>query len=317
MGPALLIGLTVAAAVLLFCLGIYFLVERHGDVSARVEHYASLSSPHDEEDPRKHGLRRTLISLDRVISGQAFARRLGLRLTQANLRLTVPEFLGAWLLATVGGGLLGLALRGHMLSGIAGAVIGLGVPWLWLSRRRDRRLHLFQDQLVDVLVLIVGSLRSGHGLLNAMEVVAKELEVPAGEEFARVQREIGFGLSQVQALDNLATRMESEDLRLMVTAISINQEVGGNLSLVLDKIAETIRERVRLLGEVRVLTTQQRLTSYLLVGLPFFLALVLFLVNPEWMMQLFRPPWYIVPAVATASTFVGYMITRRVIRIDV
>ena len=197
-------------------------------------------------------------------------------------------------------------------------MIGLAIPWLALERKRHQRLAAFRDQLIDVLVLIVGSLRSGHGLTNALDLVSKETDPPAADEFARVLREVGFGLSLNQALENLVGRVESEDLDLVVTAININQEVGGNLTLVLEKIAATIRERIRLQGEVRVLTTQQRLTSYLLVGLPFFLGTILALMNPSWMMRLFKPGWIrIVPITAVFLEVVGFLITRRLIRIDV
>jgi len=275
-------------AVMATFLGVYAVVERSGDLASRVEFYATPTRRDDQgEAARRRGLALFLRRLDQLLSGQPLARRLAMRLVQANLHLTVPEFFGIVLAAGAVGSAVGYVVGEHLLSAGAGATIGVLLPWLWLERRRYVRLHAFQDQLVDVLVLVVGSLRSGHGLTNALDLVSKELDAPASEEFARVLREMGFGVSQADALANLVRRVGSEDLQLIVTAVNINQEVGGNLSLVLDKIAETIRERIRLQGEIRVLTTQQRLTSYLLVGLPFILGTVLALINPDWMMRLF------------------------------
>ena len=316
---ALLIGFASALAVSALFVGIYYVVEQPGDLTARVEAYATLTRERERREAEgRLGSASLLKRLDEVVSGQAFAKRLRLRLAQADIHMTLLEFMGVLFATTVVGGVVGFALHIHLLSAGAGAVIGLAIPWLVLERKRHQRLAAFQDQLIDVLVLIVGSLRSGHGLTNALDLVSREMDPPAADEFARVLREVGFGLSLNQALENLVGRMESEDLDLVVTAININQQVGGNLTVVLEKIADTIRERIRLQGEVRVLTTQQRLTSYLLVGLPFFLGTVLALLNPGWMMRLFQPGWIrIVPITAVFLEVVGFLITRRLIRIDV
>ena len=319
MVTALLIGFASALAVSAFFVGIYYVIERPGDLTARVEAYATIARQRGRREAEGRAASASLLKrLDEVVSGRAFAGRLRLRLAQADIHMTLLEFMGVLFAATVVGGVAGFALQMHLLSAGAGAVIGLAIPWLALERKRHQRLAAFRDQLIDVLVLIVGSLRSGHGLTNALDLVSKEMDPPAADEFARVLREVGFGLSLNQALENLVGRVESEDLDLVVTAININQEVGGNLTLVLEKIAATIRERIRLQGEVRVLTTQQRLTSYLLVGLPFFLGTILALMNPSWMMRLFKPGWIrIVPITAVFLEVVGFLITRRLIRIDV
>ncbi|MCL6430535.1 MAG: type II secretion system F family protein [Anaerolineae bacterium] len=320
MGVILIAAFVGALAVLIFFVGIYLTVERPDDLSERLELYATVAQGDGGRRGRRRegGLRSLLARLDRLLTGRSAAQRLGLYLAQASLRMTVPEFLAIELGATVTGACLGFLLRGYLITAIACAAIGAALPLFLVMRRRGKRLKAFQDQLVDVLSLIVGSIRGGHALPTALDLVSRELPPPASEEFAAVLREIGLGLTQAEALNNLVKRMESPDLELVVTAVNISHEVGGNLSLVLDKITETIRERIRLQGEIRVLTTQQRLTSYLLVALPFVLSAVLALINPEWMMRLFAPGWVrIIPAFAVVSVFIGFVITQKMTRIEV
>jgi tight adherence protein B len=315
---ALAVGIVSTLSVLAFFMGVYVVVERPGDISHRLEAYATIRRAADDRVSGRRGFARLLERIDRLMRGQAVARRLALRLAQANIRMTVPEFV------VIDGSLgvvfaaLGFVLRQHIVSAVATGVVGLAVPWLLLEWRRQKRIKAFHDQLIDVLTLVVGSLRGGHALLTALDLVSKELGAPASEEFERVLREIGFGLSQSEALNNLVARMETDDLQLIVTAVNISHEVGGNLSLVLEKITETLRERIRLQGEIRVLTTQQRLTSYVLAALPFVLAIVLGVMNPGWMMQLFQPGWVrLIPLVAVVSDLIGFVIAQMVTRIEV
>ncbi len=318
MGTIISAVLAMLAVIAIF-VGIYMVAGRPDEVTTRLQVYA-LKAKHrgQPSGEGRRGLRGALATLDQLLSGQGAARAVALRLAQANMRATVPEFLLLVLASALAGAAVGFALQGHILSALAGALAGAAIPWVVLERRRQRRINAFHKQLVDVLVLIIGSLRSGHGLQNALELASREMGPPASEEFTRVLREIGFGLSQNEALDNLVARMETDDLQLVVTAVNISHEVGGSLSLVLEKIAETLRERVRLQGEIRVLTTQQRLTSYLLVLLPIFLAIVLSLMNPQYMSGLFQPGLgRLIPVGILLMELVGFFLARRMARIEV
>jgi tight adherence protein B len=318
-GSALLAAAMTCFAVLAFFIAIYVMTERSDDVNGRLEAYLATSAGESAgAAANQRGLARLLARIDQLVSGQSFARKLALRLAQANLRLTGPEFMVVVLSAGVVGAAFGYALQRHIASAMGGGALALVVPWIWLERKRTKRVNAFHKQLVDVLALVVGSLRGGHALMTALDLVSRELAPPACEEFSRVLREVGYGLTQTEALNNLVERMETDDLQLVVTAVNISHEVGGNLSMVLEKIADTIRERVRLQGEIRVLTTQQRLTSYLLVALPFALSGILSLINPDWIMRLFKPGWIrIIPALAVAFEVIGFFIVQSLTKIEV
>ncbi len=318
MATALMVGILTTLAVLAGVMGVYIVVEKPGDITHRLEAYAAVRQGAPEKREARRGMSRLLSALDRLLSGQATGRALALRLAQANVRMTVPEFVVISVSLAVALGMVGFVFQRLVISGLAAGLVGFALPWVLVESRRGRRIKAFHDQLIDVLTLVVGSLRGGHALLTALDLVSKELGPPASEEFDRVLREIGFGLSQAEALNNLVARMETDDLQLIVTAVNISHEVGGNLSTVLEKITETLRERIRLQGEIRVLTTQQRLTSYVLAALPLVLTVVLSLLNPMWIMQLFQPGWVrIIPAVALTSDVVGFLITQRLTKIEV
>ena len=318
MTTPLAVGMLSTLAVMAFVMGVYVVVERPGDISHRLEAYAAVARQAAEKGEARKGLSGLLRALDRLLSGQAIGRAMALRLAQANVRMTVPEFVVISLSSSAALGAVGFAIQRFMVSAIAAAAVGLALPWLLVEARRGKRIKAFHDQLIDVLTLVVGSLRGGHALLTALDLVSKELGPPACEEFERVLREIGFGLSQAEALNNLVARMETDDLQLIVTAVNISHEVGGNLSIVLEKITETLRERIRLQGEIRVLTTQQRLTSYVLAALPILLTIVLAVLNPRWILQLFQPGWVrMIPAAALTSDVLGFVITQMLTKIEV
>jgi tight adherence protein B len=175
----------------------------------------------------------------------------------------------------------------------------------------------FGNQLVDVLLLMTGAVRAGYSLPQAIEVVSKELKAPVSDEFRRVRHEIGLGLSLSQALSNLVARMENDDLYLVVTAININSQVGGNIVTMLEAVTDTIRERIRLFSEVRVLTAQQRFGSYVLTFIPFAMVAALFVVNPDYMKRLFDPQILCIPIGAVVMVIIGNFAVRRLAKIEV
>ncbi len=214
---------------------------------------------------------------------------------------------------------------GNPLFLLIGVVIGFFLPRFWLARRRNGRLDAFNKQLPDTITLIANALRAGSSFLQAIELVVRETRPPISVEFARVIREVNLGLPFEQALENMVRRVRSDDLELMATAISIQHQVGGNLAEILDSIAFTIRERIRIKGEIRTLTAQQRLSGYVVAGLPIGLAAFLFVAAPGFMDPMFDdraqliglPAGVIVLLLGGVMMFIGFMAIRRIVDIEV
>ncbi len=175
-----------------------------------------------------------------------------------------------------------------------------------------------------MLSLMVNGLRAGFSTLQAMESVAKEMPPPISEEFRRVVQEVSLGVSTEKALDNLLRRIPSEDLDLVITAIKVQREVGGNLAEILDTISHTIRERVRIKGEIRVLTAQMKFSAQFLALLPAFVFVAILVINREYLLILIDPEantplpcGFIAIAVAILLSIIGYFVMNRFTKIEV
>ena len=208
---------------------------------------------------------------------------------------------------------------------LVGGLIGFMLPRFWLNRRKGGRLGAFNKQLPDTITLIANALRAGSSFLQAIELVVRESRPPISTEFGRVIREVNLGLPFDQALENMVRRVRSDDLELMATAISIQHQVGGNLAEILDSIAYTIRERVRIKGEIRTLTAQQRLSGYVVGFLPIALAGFLFVAAPGFMEPMFAnppevlglPAGVIILIFGGFMMFIGFMFIRKIVDIEV
>jgi tight adherence protein B len=240
-----------------------------------------------------------------------------LQLISAHWPITEVEFILIRIVGVVIGFGLGTLLFRSPLSGFGFAIIAYILPSIYLRWSINRRRMNFNKQLVDALVLIEGGVRAGYSLLQALDLIITELPAPASEEFRRVKQEVGLGLPLSDALTNMTNRMQNNDLNLVVTAININTQVGGNLSTMISVVTDTIRERIRLFSEIRVLTAQQRYTGYLLTLLPFLVGGLLFVMNPEYMSRLFAPEIICIPIGALVSTLLGNLVIRQMVKIDV
>lgn len=216
----------------------------------------------------------------------SFGDRISRELARADLKFKVAEyivliFLSIFLMALVAW-FLG---NRHPVSALIGAVIGIFAPRVYVVSQQRKRLTKFNDQLPDMLNLMVNGLRAGYSTMQALEAISKELPPPINDEFRRVVQEMQIGIPMETALDNLLRRIPSDDLDFVVTAINVQREVGGNLSEILDNISFTIRERIRIKGEVRVLTAQVRTSGTVLSLIPFGLTLVLWFLNPDYLLS--------------------------------
>ncbi len=216
----------------------------------------------------------------------SYGDRIARELARADLKFKVAEYLVLILLSIFLGALLAWFLGNrHPVSALIGAVIGIFAPRIYVQNQQKQRLKKFNDQLPDMLNLMVNGLRAGYSTTQAMEAISKELPPPINDEFRRVVQEMQIGIPMETALDNLLRRIPSEDLDFVVTAINVQREVGGNLSEILDNISFTIRERIRIKGEVRVLTAQVRTSGTVLSLIPFGLTLILWFLNPEYLLS--------------------------------
>jgi tight adherence protein B len=274
---------------------------------------------------------QALASLNKVVEQRDFGANLARDIARADLRLKPSEFLMIWAASTVGIPIF-LALLSPFVQAfqspivwLIGALVGFWLPRFWLNRRKGGRLNAFNKQLPDTITLIANALRAGSSFLQAIELVVRESRPPISTEFARVIREVNLGLPFEQALDNMVRRVRSDDLELMATAINIQYQVGGNLAEILDSIAYTIRERVRIKGEIRTLTAQQRLSGYVVGFLPIGLAGFLFVAAPGFMDPMFAnppavlglPAGVIILAFGGFMMFIGFMLIRKIVDIEV
>jgi len=258
--------------------------------------------------------------LDNRLEGSKWADRVSRNLAQADVKLRAAEYLALMVIAAVGLGALAWFLGGrNIISGIIGGVVGLIIPRIYIGRQKNQRLNRFNEQLQDMLNLVVNGLRAGFSTVQAMEAVSKELPAPISDEFRRVVQEMQIGIPMDEALDNLHRRIPSDDLDLIIVAINVQREVGGNLAEILDTISFTIRERVRIKGEIRVLTSQAMYSGRFLALLPILLALALWFINRDYMLTMFDN---MICGVIWASCVgimisIGYFVMTRIADIEV
>jgi tight adherence protein B len=219
-------------------------------------------------------------------------------------------------------GLIGLGgsmflLREALLSVPAG-IIGAFLPIWWIRRGHKAKQSRFKTQLPDTVGLLASSVRSGHSLPQALEHVATDAPEPTKSAFLLVGREIALGASQEDALERLAARYPSDDLKLIVAAINVQHQIGGSLAKILDSISDTIRERIRIEGDIKALTAPQRVSAYVLCGLPIFVTLGLLLIGPDYVGVLFQPgPLRYALFSAISLVVLGFLVMRAMTKIDV
>jgi tight adherence protein B len=207
---------------------------------------------------------------------------------------------------------------GALLLGAAAGIVASTAPMIWLRWRRGRIERRFNSQLLDTIALLASSVQSGHSLLQALEHVTSQAPEPTRSAIGLVVREIGLGASQEDALERLADRLPSEDLELIVSAVNVHHQIGGSLAKVLDSIGATIRERVRVAGDIKGLTAQQRYSAYVLSLLPVAAAGALLVFSPDYIQVLFAPgPLRLALVAAVTMVVTGFLVMNRMAKIDV
>jgi len=207
-------------------------------------------------------------------------------LARADMKFKVGEYFALIIIAVILlGGIAWLIGGRNIISFLIGGVVGFMAPGFYVHQQQTKRLTKFNEQLADMLNLMVNGLRAGYSTLQAMEAISKELPPPICDEFRRVVQEMQIGIPMDAALANLLRRIPSDDLDFVITAINVQREVGGNLSEILETISFTIRERVKIKGDIRVITSQVRASGTILALIPIFLTIVLWFLNPKYLMS--------------------------------
>jgi len=260
--------------------------------------------------------------LNRRVERSTLGDRISQELSRADLKLRPGEFIALVVITIIVMAGVGYVIGQYsVVTAIVGAIIGGFLPRFYVKRQQNKRLIRFNEQLSDMLNLMVNGLRAGYSTMQAMEAVSKELPSPISDEFHRVVQEMQLGITMEKAMDNLLKRIPSDDLDLVITAINVQREVGGNLAEILDTISFTIRERVRIKGEIRVLTTQVMYSGKFLSLLPLILIGVLYLLNRDYIMTFFKPEsvpcGYIALGVAAILIISGYFTMTKLADIEV
>lgn len=317
------------AAGLLFIviLGIFAAIGQRVGKRPEVDDRLSQFASRRDERPDQGQDAKPLAQIDAVVSKGKRGSKMARDLARADVKLTVTEFISVKILAALVGAGLGAfvgraAPQAAVLVALVAAILCSFIPNLYISRAAKKRVKRFNDQLGDTITMMANALRSGSSFLQTLDLVSREAPSPTASEFRRVVQEVSLGISTEAALQNLLKRVPSDDLDLLITAVGIQMESGGNLAQILDTIGHTIRERVRIKGEIAVLTAQGRISAYVITGLPIGLAIFITVVNPGYMAPIFTfgfPPeaWCCLPVTSLVMIVIGYFTIMKIVNIEV
>ena len=322
--PNWLAALLVFAAAALGVISLAFLIETGREVKRRSDFRKQLKgvAPTQQEmGPRGSVVRSDLNELpwlEPILARLPQMADLRLVLEQADLSWSA----GTFLVLTVGMALslaAGIfALTNNVLYLVMAGIAGAFGPYMYVRRRRRQRIEAFEEGFPEAIDLLARSIRAGHAFATGMKVVAEEAQPPVSTEFRTVFEEQKFGLPLEESLLGLADRIDLVDIRIFVTAILVQRDVGGNLAEILDKISYTIRERFMIQRQIRVYTAQGRMTGYLLAVLPIIMGVLIYMLNAEYMTILFENPiGRFLIAAALVLQVIGFIVIRRIVDIEV
>ncbi|HEY9059670.1 MAG TPA: type II secretion system F family protein [Pseudobacteroides sp.] len=290
---------------------------------SRIKRY--INTDEIREDKRKVSSREYRAGLGIIARGignarflDNYKREIQRKLVRAHLLLKAEEFITISLILMAILGFLTFITSNSVLMTIILSILGWLLPPVFLKMRIKKRLKMLNEQLSDAIVLMSNSLKAGYSFFQAVDIISKEMTGPIAEEFAFMQKEVNLGLTTEKALENLVNRIKSDDLELVVTAVLIQRQVGGNLSEVLDNISTTIRERIKIKGEVKTVTAQGRASGFIISVLPFGLGLILFVINRDYMIGLFTHPIGILIVVfSLLMELTGIYFISRIVKIEI
>ena len=254
----------------------------------------------------------------KLLSNIRHARGLDFKMQKAGIPLLGTEFLILLGLSAFLSAAIVFIVTKKLFAGVLVAVVVVAAEWVFVLLKISRREAAFTNQLGDCLMMVANAMRAGFSFLQAMDLIAKEMEPPISDEFKHVMRDINLGTSIERALDDMDQRVGSPDFSLVVTAVLIQQQVGGDLAHILDTISDTIQDRIRMRREIHTLTSQGRISGYVLGVLPFALGAFISVVNPGYIEPLFTERLgQIAIGIAVVMVLIGFIIIQRIVNIDV
>jgi len=275
-----------------------------------------------DETIKKRKFSDVLQNIGKIIAPGGIKEKIREKLDSANIPLKENEFIAiVFFTMTISTSLAWFTIK-NIYAGIGIGFVGYLLPNMWLNRKISKRRKQFEDQMLDTLVMLSNSMKAGYSFLQGLDLISKECPPPTSIEFQRIVRESSLGVDLERSLGSLNDRMGSEDFDLVVTVIMIQRQIGGNLSEILDSIAETIRERIRIKGEINTLTAQARLSGIIVALLPVGIFLMFWLMRPDLMKNFFtfKDGWfkgYYMLFVGGFMQFIGFMIIRKITNIEV
>ncbi|WP_434352189.1 type II secretion system F family protein [Trichococcus flocculiformis] len=279
----------------------------------------SLDEYHQDQERNQKGLLKSILQKAlRFAEGSNYYARIKTKLLQAYIKMKPIEFIEVSIMAGLFLGMLIWLSSENLILAVFGLVLGFRVPELLLESIRKKRAKQLNDQLPQALSLISNGLRAGFSFSQAMAVVGREMEAPIADEFAKVLRDNSYGKNMDEALLDLGKRTDDEDLDIFITTLLIHLQVGGDLSEILDTISETIRERVKLKGDIRTMTAQSQMSAVVIGILPVAIAAVMFVLNPSYIGSLFLDPLgLMMVGVATGMMLLGAFLLTRIVKVKI
>lgn len=318
--PAM-ISTFVFLTVVFMVLSIYkFSIRNQEQVKQRV---ISLANKNQEDnfgaknDSRKMEFKSFLHKIGSVFAAKSYSHKLESELSKADILLRGEEYIGMTILITIAGGLIGFVVFGGISQMLLLSFVGLMMPGFMVRRKKRARLNEINGQIGDALTVMTNSLRAGYSFQQALDLVSKEMSGPLAVEFRRTLREINLGNTTEQALLNLIQRVGSDDLELMLTAVLIQRQNGGNLAEIFDKISNSIRDRIRLKGEIKTLTAQGRMSGLMIGLLPVVIFFILLLISPDYIMVLLRQSsGRMILGLSIVSEIIGFMLINKIVDVE-
>jgi tight adherence protein B len=314
-----------AASIFLLSYQLLKVLSRNGDYISRLNRYTNVEEAREErkkEAKKTEGMVGKALSesIGKVKLLEGYKKKLQVDLNRAHLLLKAEEFMALGLILFCLFAVAIIMIKGIGMWPLA-LIFGIGgwfLPVMAIKAKIKKRIKILNEQLGDAVSMMSNSLKAGYSFFQAIDMLANEMTGPISEEFSTLMKEINLGLTTEKAMENMASRVKSDDLDLVITAVLIQRTIGGNLAEVLDNITTTIRDRVKILGEIKTVTAQGRMSGLVISLLPVIMYVILYMMSPEKMSLLFsRPLGQLMLVAGIVLELIGIMLIKKIVKIEI